>query len=223
VINLWGADHHGQVARLKGALDAIGLCGDDLDIVLFQHVRLMKDGAPYRMSKRSGKSVTLFDLLELVSVDAARFFFNMREIGAAMDFDLDLAVRKDSQNPVYYVQYAHARICSIEKKLKAENIDIENITRDEYSILAEPDEIELIRLLAQLPGVIAGAAQRYDTACLTRYAIDVATMFHKFYTNCHVMVENKALCRARAGLCMATRTVIANVLNLMKVSAPETM
>jgi arginyl-tRNA synthetase len=223
VINIWGADHHGHVARMKGAMDAVGLDGGNLDIVLMQLVRLMKNGEPYRMSKRSGRSVTLSDLLELVSADAARFFFNMREAGSAMDFDLDLAVREDSQNPVYYVQYAHARICSLEKKLKAENISYANITREEYNLLEAPEETGLIRLLAQLPGVIAGAAARYDTASLTRCAIDVATLFHKFYTNCHVMVDDQSLCRARAGLCMATRTVIANLLNLMKVSAPETM
>jgi len=223
VINIWGADHHGQVARLKKALDSIGLHGDSLHIVLMQLVRLMKDGEPYRMSKRSGRSVTLSDLLEIVSADAARFFFNMREAGSAMDFDLGLAVQQNAQNPVYYVQYAHARIYSIEKKLKSENIDFENITEDEYGLLEAPEEIELIRLLAQLPSVVAGAAERYDTACLTRQAIDTATQFHKFYTNCHVMVEDSKLCRARAGLCFATRTVIANLLGLMKVSAPETM
>ncbi|MCL2068290.1 MAG: DALR anticodon-binding domain-containing protein [Oscillospiraceae bacterium] len=204
-------------------MDAVGLSGDALDIIIFQHVRLMKDGEPYRMSKRSGRSVTLSDLLDIVSVDAARFFFNMREIGAAMDFDLDLAVREDSQNPVYYVQYAHARICSIEKKLIAENIDFANITREEYDLLKTPDETGLIRLLAGLSGVIAGAAARYDTACLTRCAIDTATLFHKFYTNCHVMVEDRHLRRARAGLCMATRTVLAALLSLLKVSAPESM
>jgi len=223
VINIWGADHHGHVARLKGAMDAIGLKGDNLDIVLLQLVRLMKDGAPYRMSKRSGRSVTLSDLLEIVSADAARFFFNMREAGSAMDFDLDLAVAQNSQNPVYYVQYAHARICSIEKKLRSENIDFGNITEDEYRLLTAPEEVELIRLLAQLPGVIAGAAARYDTACLTHQAISTATLFHKFYTTCHVMVDDSQLCRARAGLCFAARTVIANLLALMKVSAPETM
>jgi len=222
-INIWGADHHGHVARLKGALDAVGLSGNRLDIILMQLVRLMKDGEPYRMSKRSGKSITLSDLLDMVSADAARFFFNMRDSGAAMDFDLDLAVQQDSQNPVFYVQYAHARICSIEKNLHDAGCDWSNITDKEYALLTAPEEIELIRKIAQLPSTIINVAEYYNTASLTHYAIDIAGLFHKFYNACRVLGDDKALTRARASLCMATRTTIANVLALMKISAPETM
>ena len=222
-INIWGADHHGHVARLKGALDAVGLSGDRLDIILMQLVRLMKDGEPYRMSKRSGKSITLSDLLDMVSTDAARFFFNMRDAGAAMDFDLDLAVQQDSQNPVFYVQYAHARICSIEKNLREADCDWSDITDDEYALLTSPEEIELIRKIAQLPSTIISVAEFYNTASLTHYAIDIAGLFHKFYNACRVLGDDKALTRARAALCIATRTTIANVLELMKISAPESM
>ena len=222
-IDIWGADHHGHVARLKGALDAFDGSGDKLDIVLMQLVRLMKDGEPYRMSKRSGKSVTLSDLLDLVSPDAARFFFNMREAGSAMDFDLDLAVEQSSQNPVYYVQYAHARICSIMRKLAEDGVETRKPSEKELLLLSSPEEIELIRQLAQLPSTIIGVSQRYDTASLTRYSIDLANLFHKFYTACRVMCENDGKMQARIALCHATRTVIANVLGLMKISAPESM
>ncbi|TCL43036.1 arginine--tRNA ligase [Harryflintia acetispora] len=221
-INVWGADHHGHVARLKGAMDAIGLDGSKLDIILMQLVRLMKDGEPYRMSKRTGKSITLGDILEEIPIDAARFFFNMREAGSALDFDLDLAVEQSSQNPVYYVQYAHARICSIEKKLAAEKIAYDP-AKAELQKLTEPGEIELIRRLAGLPGEIIEAARSYDPARLTHYAIDVATLFHKFYNACRVVGEDTGLMQARIMLCMTTRQVLRNVLRLLKINAPETM
>ena len=150
VINIWGADHHGHVARLKGAMDAVGLNGDRLDIVLMQLVRLMKDGQPYRMSKRSGRAVTLTDLLDDVPIDAARFFFNMREPNATFDFDLDLAVQQSSDNPVYYVQYAHARICSVLKLVLADGLTEEEIRNADLSLLTTPEERELCRKLGQL-------------------------------------------------------------------------
>ena len=223
VINVWGADHHGHVARIKGAMDAVGLDGSKLDIVLMQLVRLMKDGEPYRMSKRSGQSVTLSDLFDLVPVDAARFFFNMREANSAMDFDLDLAVEESSNNPVYYVQYAHARICSIIRKLNEEGVQPRECTGEELALLSAPEEIELTRVLAKLPGEIAGVASRYDPAGLTHYAIEVATAFHKFYTAHMVRGEDEALMQARLCLCLCTRTVIANTLALLRITAPETM
>ena len=223
VINIWGADHHGHVARLKGAMDAIGLDGSKLDIVLMQLVRLMKDGEPYRMSKRSGRSITLADLIEEIPIDAARYFFNMREPGSSFDFDLDLAVKEQSDNPVYYVQYAHARICSILKNLAAEGIVPRTPGDGELELLSTPEERELIRRLGRLPQEIIDTARDYDPARLTRYVYDVATLFHKFYNTCRVKGEEDSLQQARLALCTATRTVIATVLGLLKISAPEVM
>lgn len=223
VINIWGADHHGHVARLKGAMDAVGLNGDKLDIVLMQLVRLMKDGQPYRMSKRSGKAITLTDLLEEVPIDAARFFFNMRDPGSSFDFDLDLAVEQSAQNPVYYVQYAHARICSILKKLAEENISPRPCTAEELCALSSPEERQMIRTLARFPQEIADAAKNYDPARLTKYAVDTATDFHKYYTACRVKGEAEPLMQARLCLCAAVKQVIRNVLTLLKISVPESM
>ena len=223
VINIWGADHHGHVARMKGAMDAIGLDGSKLDIVLMQLVRLMKDGEPYRMSKRTGKSITLSDLTDLVPIDAARFFFNMREPNSTLDFDLDLAVEESSQNPVYYVQYAHARICSILKNLTAQNIHPRTCTLEELQLLSAPEEKELIRKLAQCPQEIINAAKNYDPARMTHYLMDVATLFHKFYNACRVQGEDEKLMQARISLCLSTRVVLANLLKLLKITAPESM
>jgi len=223
VINVWGADHHGHVARLKGAMDAVGLEGERLHIVLMQLVRLMKDGEPYRMSKRSGRSVTLTDLLEEVPIDAARFFFNMNAPGSSMDFDLSLAAEQTSDNPVYYVQYAHARICSILKKLEEDGIQPRECSWEELLALNAPEEIALIRRLAQLPGEIAGAAARYDPACLTHYVMDLANLFHKFYGSCRVRGKEEAVMQARLCLCGCVKTGIANTLALLKINAPETM
>ena len=223
VIDVWGADHHGHVARMKGSMDAIGLDGSKLDVVLMQLVRLMKDGQPFKMSKRTGKAITLTDLLEEIPIDAARFFFNMREPNSTLDFDLDLAVEETSQNPVYYVQYAHARICSILKNLAAEGISPRPVTAAELDLLTAGEEKELIRKLATLPEEIIGAAKNYDPARLTHYVIDTATLFHKFYNACRVKGEEEPLMQARLALCMATRIVIENVLGLLKITAPESM
>ncbi len=223
VINVWGADHHGHVARLKGAMDAIGLDGDKLDIVLMQLVRLVRDGEPVRMSKRTGKAITLTDLLEEIPIDAARFFFNLREPKSHFDFDLDLAVKESSDNPVYYVQYAHARICSILKNLRAVGVDIENAGEADFSLLTAPDERALIKHLALLPSEITAAAREYDPARITRYTVDLASAYHRFYTSCRVKCDEQALCLARTGLCLAARQVLRNCLALLKISAPETM
>lgn len=223
VIDVWGADHHGHVARMKGSMDAIGLDGSKLDVVLMQLVRLMKDGQPFKMSKRTGKAITLTDLLEEIPIDAARFFFNMREPNSTLDFDLDLAVEETSQNPVYYVQYAHARICSILKNLAAEGISPRPVTAAELDLLTTSEEKELIRKLATLPEEIIGAAKNYDPARLTHYVIDTATLFHKFYNACRVKGEEEPLMQARLALCMTTRIVIENVLGLLKITAPESM
>lgn len=223
VINVWGADHHGHVARLKGAMDAIGLDGAKLDIVLMQLVRLVRDGEPVRMSKRTGKAITLTDLLEEVPVDAARFFFNLREPKSHFDFDLDLAVKESSDNPVYYVQYAHARICSILRNLRAEGFETENLTDCDPALLREGDELSLVKQLAKLPSEIAAAAREYDPARITRYTVELASRFHRFYTTCRVKDCEKDLCLARTALCSATKQTIANCLALLKITAPETM
>jgi arginyl-tRNA synthetase len=222
-IDIWGADHHGHVARLKGALDAIGLDGGRLSVVLMQLVRLTRAGEVVRMSKRTGKAITLVDLLQEIPTDAARFLFNMREAGSQMEFDLDLAVEQSSQNPVYYCQYAHARICSIIKKLAGEGIEPRTCTADELKLLTQPEERELIRHLAALTGEIITAAQNYDPARITRYAIELATLFHKFYNACRVNVDHKPLMFARLYLCVCVRDTIKNVLKLLKINSPESM
>ena len=204
-------------------MDAIGLDGEKLDVVLMQLVRLMKDGVPIRMSKRTGKAIQLSDLLDEVPVDAARFFFNMREANSAVDFDLDLAIQQDSQNPVYYVQYAHARICSILKSLAAEGISPRECSDEELALLTAPEEVELIRHLSAYTDEIIAAARDYDPARITRYVITAATLFHKFYNACRVKGVDESLSAARLTLCLAAKTVICNVLNLMKITVPESM
>ena len=222
-IDVWGADHHGHVARMKGAMDAIGLDGEKLDIVLMQFVRLMKDGQPVKMSKRTGKAIGLAELLDEVPIDSARFLFNMREPGSTIDFDMDLAIKKDSDNPVYYVQYAHARICSILKKLAEEGIVFGGVENADLPLLNEPAERDLIRMIAAFPGEIISAAKSYDPARITRYATDLATQYHKFYNSCRVKDVDDALCQARLSLCTATKNVISNVLTMMKITVPESM
>ncbi len=222
-INVWGADHHGHVARLKGALTAMGLDGNSLDVVLMQLVKLTRNGELVKMSKRTGNAIALSDLLDEVPVDAARFFFNMREPGSSLDFDLDLAVEESSKNPVYYVQYAHARICSIIKNLEAEGIKVRSCQEKELCLLTDPAEIELIRSLASFPEEIIKSALSYDPARLTHYAVDLATRFHKFYNNCRVRCEDEALMQARLNLSIAAKQVIFNVLTMLKIEVPESM
>lgn len=222
-INIWGADHHGHVARMKGALDAIGLDGGKLDIILMQLVRLTRDGEVVRMSKRTGKAITLVDLLEDIPIDAVRFLFNMREPGTQMEFDLDLAVEQSSQNPVYYCQYAHARICSILKKLASEGKAPRECTEKELEALREPEELELIRHLAALTDEIISAARNYDPAKITRYAVDLATLFHKFYNACRVSCDSEPLMQARLSLCLAVKNTINNILTMFKIEVPESM
>ncbi len=222
-INIWGADHHGHVARMKGALDAIGCNGDDLDIILMQLVRLTRDGEVVRMSKRSGKAITLVDLLEEIPIDAVRFLFNMREPGSQMDFDLDLAVEQSSQNPVYYCQYAHARICSILKKLESEGKAARECTIPELALLSANEEKELIKHLSSLTDEIVLSAKNYDPAKITRYAVDLATLFHKFYNACRVNCEDEALMQARLSLCLCVKNVLKNILTMFSITVPESM
>ena len=222
-INIWGADHHGHVARMKGVLEALDLDSDRLDVILMQLVRLTRDGEVVRMSKRTGKAITLVDLLEDIPVDAVRFLFNMREPGSQMDFDLDLAVEQSSQNPVYYCQYANARIHSILRKIEADGVTVRDCTKDELKLLTAPEEIELIRHLASLTDEIVNSAKNYDPAKITRYCIDLATLFHKFYNACRVAVEDEALMQARLYLCTCVMNVITNILTTFRISTPESM
>lgn len=222
-IDIWGADHHGHVARMKGAMNAVGLDGSKLDVVLMQLVKLVRNGEIVRMSKRTGKAIQLADLLDEVPVDAVRFLFNMREANSQMEFDLDLAVQQDAQNPVYYVQYAHARICSILKALEKDGVVKRACSEEELLLLVQPEELSLIRHLAAYTGEVVSAAKDYDPARITRYVIDLANLFHKFYNACRVKGEEDSLCQARLTLCVAVKTVIHNVLTMFKISAPESM
>lgn len=222
-IDVWGADHHGHVARMKGAMEAVGIDGNRLDVVLMQLVNLMKDGKPVKMSKRTGKAITLVDLLDEVPIDAVRFLFNMREAGSAMDFDLDLAVEQSNQNPVYYCQYAHARICSILRKLQNEGVEIRKPEKSELTLLTSDEETDLISHLASLTNVIIFAANSYDPAKITHYATELATKFHRFYNAQRVMVDDESLMQARIFLCVCVKNTMRNVLSLLKIQAPESM
>ena len=223
-INIWGADHHGHVARLQAALDGLGLDGSHrLVVVLMQLVNLLQDGQPVRMSKRSGKAIALHDLLDEISVDAARYFFNSRSSTSPLDFDLDLAVREDSDNPVYYVQYAHARICSMVRKMAEEGIAVPAAAAVDATLLAEPEEKALLKALSELPEEIRLAARDYDPSRINRYLVELAGSFHRFYNTCRCMVDNAALRDARLKLADTTRAVIADGLKLLGVSAPEKM
>lgn len=223
VIDIWGADHHGHVARLKGAMQALGIEPSRLDVVLMQMVRLMRDGELVKVSKRTGKSITLATLLEEVPIDAARFFFNLREANSHFDFDLGLAIEQSSQNPVYYVQYAHARICSIIANLEADGIKLEKLSGKDFDMLSAPEEVELIRHLAALPREIDDAAKNYDPSRITKYSIELATKFHKFYAACRVKDENKSLCAARLSLCEAVKIVLENCSEILKIDCPDSM
>ena len=222
-IDVWGADHHGHVARMKGALDAIGIDSSRLDIVLIQLVRLVRGGEVVRMSKRTGKAITLTNLLDEISIDAARFFFVMTQSNSQMDFDLDLAVEQSSQNPVYYVQYAHARICSILKRMEQEGISVRPCTKDEFLLLKTTEEKEIIRHLSSLTDEIVSAAKAYDPSKMTRYVLELATLFHKFYNSCRIMGEEESVMQARLHLCVAVKNTIKNVLKMIGISAPESM
>ncbi len=222
-INVLGADHHGYVPRLKAALTALGIDAGRLQVVLMQMVRLVRDGEVIKASKRSGKAITLVTLLDEVPIDAARFYFNLREANSHFDFDLDLAVEQSSQNPVYYVQYAHARICSILKSLAADGIGARTPSLEELALLRAPEEIELIRHLANLPSEIVEAAKNYDPARMTRYSMELATKFHKFYNACRVKCEEEPLMQARLALCTGVKTALHNVLTMLKITAPEAM
>lgn len=222
-IDVLGADHHGYVPRMKAALTALGLDADRLDAVIMQMVRLVRDGETIKLSKRSGKAITLNTLLEEVPIDAARFFFNLREPNSHFDFDLELAAKQSSENPVYYVQYAHARICSILNKAKEQGFEMTIPSVEELNALNSSEERELISHLANLTDEIISAAKGYDPAKITHYVVELATLFHKFYNAQRVMVDDKKLMNARLYLCTAVKSTIKNILTMLKIDAPESM
>ena len=223
-VNIWGADHHGHVARLQAALDGLGLDGSHrLVVVLMQLVNLMQDGKPVRMSKRSGKTIALHDLLDEISVDAARYFFNSRAATTPLDFDLDLAVREDSENPVYYVQYAHARICSLIARLAEEGSVVPQAEAVDAALFTAPEELALVKALAQYPEEIHLAARDYDPSRINRYLVALAGDFHRFYNACRIKGEEPAVLAARLKLADTVRSVLANGMGLLGVSAPEKM
>ena len=223
-INIWGADHHGHVARLQAALDGLGLDGSHrLVVVLMQLVNLLQDGKPVRMSKRSGKAIALRDLLDEVSVDACRYFFNSRSFTSPLDFDLDLAVKEDSDNPVYYVQYAHARICSLAARMKEEGASVPAASAIDASVFATPEELSLVKTLSLFPEEIRLASRDYDPSHINRYLLTLAGDFHRFYNACRIKGEEAHVLSARLKLADTVRSVLANGMALIGVTAPEKM
>ena len=223
VINVWGADHHGHVARLKGAMDALGLDGEHrLDIVLMQLVKLVRDGEVVRMSKRTGKAISLTDLLDEIPVDACRYFFNAKP-ETQMEFDLGLAVREDSENPVYYVQYAHARICTLLKALEAEGYTVPAAGEVDFSLLSGEAEQALIKKIAAYSQVVRLAARAYDPSHINRYLTELAGDFHRFYTACRIKGEERPVLLARLKLADTARSVLKNAMTLIGCTAPEKM
>lgn len=222
-IDVLGADHHGYVPRMKAALTALGLDANRLDAVIMQMVRLVRDGETIKLSKRSGKAITLNTLIDEIPLDAARFFFNLREPNSHFDFDLELAAKQSSENPVYYVQYAHARICSILKKAAEQGIEMKTPTDDELLLLSSDEEKELIRHISSLTDEIISAAKSYDPAKITHYVVELATLFHKFYNAQRVMTEDTQLMNARLYLCTAVKDTIKNILTMLKITTPEVM
>lgn len=222
-IDVLGADHHGYIPRIKASMEALGVDPNRLDIIIMQMVRLVKNGETYKLSKRSGKAVTLSTLLDEVPIDAARFFFNLREPNSHLEFDIDLALSESSQNPVYYVQYAHARICSILRNLAAMGINAETNEKTGVDLLCTDEEKELIRHIASYTGDIISAAKDYNPSIITAFSIKLATLFHKFYNSCNVKDSAEELRSARINLLCAVKTVIANCLSLMKIDAPDSM
>ncbi|AEE92560.1 Arginine--tRNA ligase [Tepidanaerobacter acetatoxydans Re1] len=230
VINIWGADHHGHIARMKGALEALGYDPDKLTVIIMQLVRLYRNGEIARMSKRTGRAVTLADIVEEVGKDAARFFFNLRSADTHLDFDLDLAIKQSDDNPVYYVQYAHARISSILRQAKEQGVDIPNVNNltqndmNKYAdLLIEESEIELIKKLADFPGEIKLAADNLAPYRITVYSQELASAFHSFYNKCRVLTDAQDLTTARLLLVMAVQQVIKNALAILGISAPDRM
>ena len=221
LINIWGADHHGYVARVKASMAALGHNPEELTVLLLQMVSLYRDGALVKLSKRTGETVTLRELMEEVGVDAARYFFLMRSLDSQLDFDLDLATRKSNENPVYYIQYAHARISSIFRQADEAGI----VVRDgaELELLTDETEIALIKKIAAYPEEIARAAAEFAPQRIARYSHELAGAFHSFYNKCRIVGQEPPLASARLALVLATGRVIRHSLGVLGVSAPEKM
>ncbi|HEY8875483.1 MAG TPA: arginine--tRNA ligase [Desulfosporosinus sp.] len=223
VINIWGADHHGHVARLKGAMSAFGYDKDNLQVILMQLVRLIRNGEVVKMSKRSGQYITLRELMDEVGKDAARFFFSLRDPDSAVDFDLDLAKAQSSDNPVFYVQYAHARMCSILRQALELGDTGKPPSDDDLKLLNSTEERDLLKKMADLPSEVTIAARLMEPHRLARYVLDLAALFHTFYNSQRVLVDDEGLRRARLSLVGAVKQIIRNVLGVLGVSAPEKM
>ena len=223
VINLWGADHHGYIARMKAAVGALGYHPDQLEVLILQMVSLYRNGELVKMSKRTGQSVTLNELIEEVGTDAARFFFVMRSIDSQLDFDLTLATEKSNENPVYYIQYAHARICSIMRQLEEAGIAVIPATEAKLNTLVEASELELIKKMGEYPEMIAGAAKERAVHRVAHYVHDLAGLFHSFYNQCRILGVDSDLQQARIALVKTVGHVIRHALSILGVSAPERM
>jgi len=223
VINIWGADHHGHVPRMKGVMDALGYNPDALHVILMQLVRLFRGGEIVRMSKRTGQFVTLQELMEEVGLDAARYFFVMRSADSHLDFDLDLARTESNDNPVYYVQYAHARICSIYRQLAEQGRAMPAPAEVDLNLLKEETELVLARRLADFPEEVAMAARQLAPHRIARYVHEMAGLLHSFYYASRVITDDAGLSNARLLLVEATRVVLKNALDLLGVRAPEKM
>ena len=223
VINLWGADHHGYIARMKAAVGALGYHPDQLEVLILQMVSLYRNGELVKMSKRTGQSVTLNELIEEVGTDAARFFFVMRSIDSQLDFDLTLATEKSNENPVYYIQYAHARICSIMRQLDEAGIVVMPATEAKLNTLTEASELELIKKLGEYPEMLAGAAKERAVHRVAHYVHDLAGLFHSFYNQCRILGVDSDLQQARIALVKTVGHVIRHALGILGVSAPERM
>lgn len=223
IINIWGADHHGYEARIRAVFKAFGYDGSMLKIVFIQLVALLRNGAPVAMGKREGEFITLRQVLDEVGKDACRFFFLMRKSDAHLDFDLELAKKQAPENPVFYVQYAHARICSIIKHAKENNISIPAYEEIDLSLLNQDEELAIIKTLASFPDIIEGCASSLEPHRLTFYLQELAGFFHPYYNKNRVVTDNIELSKARLFLCNAVKIVIKNGLSLLNVSAPEVM
>ncbi len=223
VIDVWGADHHGHVNRMRGAIDAVGYGDRRFDVILMQLVRLFRDGEVVRMSKRTGQFITLDELIEEVGLDAARYFFVMRSPDSHLEFDLDLAKSKTNENPVFYIQYAHARICSILRQLNDLGRDLPLVQETDLGLLTQDIELEIMHKLADLPEEIAGAAKDLAPHRMARYAHDLAGLFHSFYNSNRVIIDDPELSKARLLLVKAVQITLKNVLKILGVSAPERM
>lgn len=221
LINIWGADHHGYLCRVKAAMSALGYDAEKLTVLFLQMVSLFRGGEPVKMSKRTGQSVTLNELMEEVGTDAARYFFLMRSLDSQLDFDLDLAKKKSNDNPVYYIQYAHARICSIFKQAKEAGIELSDAPN--LALLVDESEVDLIKKIESYPEEVDKAATEYAPQRIARYAHDLAAFFHSFYNKCRIVGVAGDLAEARLALVQVTAHVIRHSLGLLGVSAPENM